>query len=366
MIVDIEEEDNDMAKKSLFVTYFLWLLFGWLGLHHFYLGRDRHAFIWWSTFGGIFFLGWFRDIWRIPEYVEDANEELDYMETLTRRMKLRKEPPFNVSRFAGEMMVGYFYGILVRLAIPEEAPAWLVGILVPFGIAVGVHLVGNVGREKGEFKYPFMASITGYFLLSYLTGEEASYMYCALFASCAFNYYRKYRRTPKPKAGTCHRLVHLGLSGCIIISLWCSFMYFNANVTTEDGEKIKLRDAVNHFFTSPAWLEFKETVWQLFEEGQKQGWKNMYDEFVKALDPRGEQNALKVLGLPENATESEIRRRYKKLAVKWHPDRNKDNQEEAQKKFIEIQQAYEVLSKLKSQRTAQNEKPRQEDRRTEF
>lgn len=36
--------------------------------------------------------------------------------------------------------------------------------------------------------------------------------------------------------------------------------------------------------------------------------------------------------------------RYKKLALKWHPDKNPDNLEEANRKFREISEAYEVLS----------------------
>ena len=49
-------------------------------------------------------------------------------------------------------------------------------------------------------------------------------------------------------------------------------------------------------------------------------------------------------GITDEATEDQIKRAYRKAALKWHPDRNPTNKEEADKKFKEISQAYETLS----------------------
>lgn len=52
----------------------------------------------------------------------------------------------------------------------------------------------------------------------------------------------------------------------------------------------------------------------------------------------------KTLGVEKNATQDEIKKAYKKLVVKHHPDRNKENKAEAEKKMKEINEAYEILS----------------------
>ena len=51
-----------------------------------------------------------------------------------------------------------------------------------------------------------------------------------------------------------------------------------------------------------------------------------------------------VLGLDKNFTEKDLKKAYRREAIKWHPDKNPDDKEEAQDKFSEISNAYEVLS----------------------
>lgn len=51
-----------------------------------------------------------------------------------------------------------------------------------------------------------------------------------------------------------------------------------------------------------------------------------------------------VLGVGKNATDEELKKAYRKLAKQYHPDANPDNKEEAERKFKEVNEAYEILS----------------------
>ena len=56
-----------------------------------------------------------------------------------------------------------------------------------------------------------------------------------------------------------------------------------------------------------------------------------------------------VLGVSESASDSEIKKAYRKMAIKYHPDKNPDDKV-AEEKFKEAAEAYDVLSNPKKQR----------------
>lgn len=52
----------------------------------------------------------------------------------------------------------------------------------------------------------------------------------------------------------------------------------------------------------------------------------------------------KILQVDRNAKDDDLKKAYRKLAMKWHPDKNPNNKKEAEAKFKQISEAYDVLS----------------------
>ena len=55
-----------------------------------------------------------------------------------------------------------------------------------------------------------------------------------------------------------------------------------------------------------------------------------------------------ILGVQRRASEEEIKKAYKRLSRKYHPDANLDNPKAAEEKFKELQQAYQQVMKEKT------------------
>lgn len=369
ILMDDDDEDDastevvSKSQKSLFLTYLFWLIGGWFGLHHFYLGRDRHAFTSWMTLGLYFGIGWLRELWRIPEYVREANEDPEYMKHLMYEMRTKATPPVSWARSCGSIIIADILGYLVISAIPNEYvpeypyKAILVAILCPAACAIGVHLIGNIGRHEGRLKWPLIAAYATAPL--YILFGTNCVFWSSMAAHLAFgSYERRWRKRKESRKPVWKRLLILTLCGLLYVSLWTSWFYFNCKIEKEGDGEIQCREAAKNFFNSPFWRDFTAVMRDLYVYISHHGFSGLWQELIASIDPHGEANALKVLMLNESASQEEITNQYRRMIRVWHPDRHKDTKmrETASEKFMQIQQAYETLSQIKHKRMQQSSK----------
>lgn len=69
------------------------------------------------------------------------------------------------------------------------------------------------------------------------------------------------------------------------------------------------------------------------------------EEFRKSIKNSNFSNYYKILEIPNNATQAEIKNQFRRLVKEWHPDKNPDPA--TKEKMAEINKAYEVLSDIK-------------------
>ncbi|WP_104735004.1 TerB family tellurite resistance protein [Hanstruepera ponticola] len=95
----------------------------------------------------------------------------------------------------------------------------------------------------------------------------------------------------------------------------------------------------------------EEEVKQIYTISNYLGISSRDYESIKAMFYNSSDNAYKILEISKDATVSEIKAAYRKMAKKYHPDRvihlGKEHHEGAEEKFRQVQQAYEQLQKEK-------------------
>lgn len=296
-------------------------------------------------------MGLIRDLWRLPEYVKDANNDLEYLNQLHDSIKKNKKPPSSIVRQSGLMLMGNLLAYLVEYAIPkdilgENVELTLKFLLVPIGSAIGVWLTGNVGRHQGSLDKPMIAA--------YLAASPALLMqnvqfgsFSTLAAVIVFNRYSKeWRLKPKKTKSISRRTTTVLIGITLYLSLWLSGLYFNCTIEDPETQRpIKCRVALDNFFKSSAYANIAEATWMLYEHARHQGFSGLWQEMIQEFDVSGKSSALTTLGLDESATKEQILAQYKKLSREYHPDREKDELKKPDKheKFIEVQEAYRLL-----------------------
>lgn len=337
--------------KGLLVTYALWALGGPVGLHHLYLGRDSHALLWMLTLGGGG-LGWLWEFWKLPGFVAQANG--------VQAQKWRPgegRPPLSVLRFAAQMTVGIYFGLVALISLSSMANFYIVGL--PLAVGLGVLLVAAVGDQTSDFKNTLGAA----FLTSpVFYGRPIAILPISLAASLTAQKHRRYKASAGSETLSVRLyrvgLAYLAFTGPLAYSVLCN------TAATVDYVAETLGSFLSWFSFFPLVGRLVESalllpcrIWWLlvgdpsFNGSQFQEWEKLY-EFVHGFQDEKRQLAYQVLGLPEGATNEEVHRSYRDLVKVWHPDHNRHQTEEAQRRFLEIQAAYEVLSQPKRPRAS--------------
>ena len=87
-------------------------------------------------------------MWRLPEYVDDANDDPEFLSDLRHLAKRHRVPPFSLIRLLGEVVLGLLFGYLILTVVPEEWYLrtrfyylyYVILATTPFGIALGKQL----------------------------------------------------------------------------------------------------------------------------------------------------------------------------------------------------------------------------------
>ncbi|KAM6214853.1 dnaJ homolog subfamily C member 22 [Rhynchocyon petersi] len=329
--------------KGLLVTYALWAFGGLAGLHHLYLGRDSHALLWMLTLGGGG-LGWLWEFWKLPSFVAQANRAQGQ-----RQNPQGRTPPLSPIRFAAQVIVGIYFGLAALIGLSFMDTFYFVGL--PLAIGLGVLLVAAVGNQTSDIKNTLVAA----FLTSPIFyGRPIAVLPISLAASITAQKHRRYKISEGSETLSV-RLYRLGLAYLAFTGPIAYSAFYNTAAT--------LSYVADTFDSFLGWFSFfpflghsvesvlllPYWIWRLlvgdlgFNSGYFQEWEKLY-EFVSSFHDEKRQLAYQVLGLSEGATNEEIHQSYRQLVKIWHPDHNHHQTEEAQRRFLEIQAAYETLS----------------------
>jgi len=340
---------------STLTAYLLWLFGGLFGVHHLYLRRDAQAFLWCSTLG-VFGLGWLRDVWYIPIYVAEVNDDPLYRSLLATKMQQEGHPrlfhSYKLSRFFAQCITGAFYYVLFGqafyvLCTDEEHGLPAFGVALPdvvpdlaasVGMSAGIWIAGSTFRY---LRCDPRAVLSGCLLGRFLGGVLGQ-----LALGILFSYWHcSWVRTPQRPWTVLQRLITLSAGGIVYLGCWALIVFFlNFTILGDDGveREVRVRDAVFHLCHSPVW----RAAWSgLRTVHAEHGWRGIWN----LLDLTGEAHAREIMGLPRGATQKEIKAAYRRLAREWHPDLNPDPH--AKRKMEELNAAHALLTRSDKERS---------------
>jgi hypothetical protein len=207
-------------QKSNVLAYLLWLFLPSSGLHHFYLGRDVHCFLYAISFG-LFGMGWLRDAWRLPSYVRAASSTPAWVEHQKTERVLYPSPPFWLSaRLPACLLFGSSFGAILRCAwppadetpLPEAVDAVAVAVLGVIGTALGTWLPGSLAPQRASLSATLLGAALGAGLPALAAAADgASHGAPVLGAICGLRWSTVYEPLPprRSRVGVLKRALRL-------------------------------------------------------------------------------------------------------------------------------------------------------------
>ncbi len=270
--------------KSLFTAYICWLFGGIFGLHLLYLGRDRQAFIYLSTFGG-FLISYMYDFYRMPSYVHEANLDTTFITEINKLHFKLKSPAFQSKRFFSCLIVGVYFSYLVNNCVKSEenfsylSTHWALQLLQPLVVAFVVYYAGTNELMDCQFRWPLLGSYLGAFLGYYLKiSESLMYLTSPLLTTFIFNWNLSWEKKfiNKKKDKLLKRSVKFIILSSLFILLFGIFCWNNVKLNGKNGETLTLKESATAFIESEQFKQISEAVIQLYNFYKVNGfWKTI-------------------------------------------------------------------------------------------
>lgn len=278
-----------MTTKSIKKAYALWFFGGLFGLHHFYLGRDKQAFIWLTTLGG-FFIGFLRDLYKIPEYVRESNEEKEFLAQFNKKKSQLKTPLFKTSRFVSSIAVGTFFGYLTKNCMKNfitdfDELEYIALVLSPLIVSIVVYLIGTEGSKKCNFKWPLLGSYVA-FLFDLLRNSSSNFS-CVFLSTLFLNWnieWDKEHFENKKKRKLSKRIFLITLGAILFALIFALFVWNNASYQV-DGKKVTLKESVYKIFESEEAKKLAEVAKMMWNFYKAHGLKKSINHMFYGYDP---------------------------------------------------------------------------------
>lgn len=117
--------------------------------------------------------------------------------------------------------------------------------------------------------------------------------------------------------------------------------YSLAGIKAPEDAPLWTEDQIQRYFDSGGKVRPSLAAAAAAREAENEAHSREEQEAVANEVARG--TPFGVLGIPRNATHEQVKKAYRQLGRKWHPDKNRGNEEEAALHFRRVAEAYEVL-----------------------